>query len=146
MNDIMEMEWRLEIFEDQGTLPEAGIEEFKKRLRLRRLKKLLARADSSNSQKGKNSRRNQCPLDPLLPPTPGAIHKKGRIRGEFNVPWTPSCPQPLGHWTHFWNCLCWVCCVWCVWCVWMQCWQYDMLLFVPGAQGAKSTKVICNLS
>ena len=45
MNDIMEMEWRLEIFEDQGILPEAGIEEFKKRLRLRRLKKLSARAD-----------------------------------------------------------------------------------------------------
>ena len=31
MKDIMEMEWRLEIFEDQGILPEAGIEEFKKR-------------------------------------------------------------------------------------------------------------------
>ena len=27
----MEMEWRLEIFEDQGILPEAGIEQFKKR-------------------------------------------------------------------------------------------------------------------
>ena len=31
MNEIMEMGWRLEIFEDQGILLEAGIEEFKKR-------------------------------------------------------------------------------------------------------------------
>ena len=78
----MEMGWRLEIFEDQGTPHEAEIEEFKKRLRLRRLKKLSARADSSNSQKGKNSRRNQCPLD--FPPAPNSLGIGGRLGG---APW-----------------------------------------------------------
>ena len=72
--------------------------------------------------------------------------KKEQFEEKSMSPGPPSCPQPLGHWKHFWNCLCWVCRVWCVWCVWMQCWQYDMLLFVPGAQGAKATKVICTLS
>ena len=118
----MEMGWRLEIFEDQGTPHEAEIEKFKKRLRLRRLKKLLAKADSSNSQKGKNSRRNQCPLD--LPPAPNSLGIGGRLgggtlarAGQFdftkiknprgiNMPWIPCCPQLC----------CVVCCVLCVVC------------------------------
>ena len=92
----MEMEWRLEIFEDQGTLPEAGIEEFKKRLRLRRLKKLLARADSSNSQKGKNSRRNQCPLDPPPAPNPWGNSQKRKNSRRIQCPLDPLLPPTPG--------------------------------------------------
>ena len=132
------MGWRLEIFEDQGTPHEAENEEFKKRLRLRRLKKLLARADSSsNSQQGKNSRRNQCPLD--LPPAPNSLGIGGRLgrgtlarAGQFdftkiknprgiNMPWIPCCPQLC----------CVVCCVVCVCCFFLCVFFFVFFFCVP---------------